>query len=455
MRETHDQVCAREGVFDKAIEMIREAKRLGYHVTTNTTVFKETSVEEIEELCELVTGLGIDGLMVSPGYHYESVKENIFLTRQEIQKKFERVLELSKKYPLSSTPMYLEFAAGKRDYDCSPWSTVTFTPKGWKAPCYLIGEEYIPELERLLEQDRLGLLGVAPGPPLRQLRDALGVRGLRRARAAQEPEGPGAHGRLEPARVNREALVDVLIVAAMPEELAPLRATLADRRRALGSRSSAADLALESGWLGGRRVALAVTGDGARNARAGPPPRCSRRRARVADRDRRGGGALPGPAPRRSGGGRAGSCAATAPRSGRPAPGRRGRGRRGRDRGVVVSAARIADTVAEKRRLLERRLRGDARRDGTEPAVVDLESAASRRRRRRRPPLARPARGQRHRRRGAAGAAQPVPSTTAARFGAGGCWSGSSHSPRRCPACSSCAGACATRPRGWDRPSPP
>ena len=42
MRETHDYVCAREGVFDKAIEMIREAKRLGYHVMTNTTVFKET-----------------------------------------------------------------------------------------------------------------------------------------------------------------------------------------------------------------------------------------------------------------------------------------------------------------------------------------------------------------------------------------------------------------------------
>jgi hopanoid biosynthesis associated radical SAM protein HpnH len=143
MRETHDHVCAREGVFDKAIAMIREAKRLGYQVTTNTTVFKETAIEEIEELCELVTGLGIDGLMVSPGYHYESVNEDIFLTRKEIQKKFERVLDLAKKYPLSSTPMYLEFAAGKRDYDCSPWSTVTFTPRGWKAPCYLIGEEYI------------------------------------------------------------------------------------------------------------------------------------------------------------------------------------------------------------------------------------------------------------------------------------------------------------------------
>jgi hypothetical protein len=38
--------------------------------------------------------------------------------------------------------MYLEFAAGKRDYDCSPWSTVTFTPRGWKGPCYLIGETF-------------------------------------------------------------------------------------------------------------------------------------------------------------------------------------------------------------------------------------------------------------------------------------------------------------------------
>src|SRR5260221_318398 len=123
MRQTHDQVCAREGVFDKAVEMIREAKRLGYHVMTNTTVFKNTAVEEIEELCAFLTQLGVDGLLLSPGYHYESVESDIFLTRQEIQKKFQRVLELSKRYPLNSTPMYLEFAAGQREYDCSPWST--------------------------------------------------------------------------------------------------------------------------------------------------------------------------------------------------------------------------------------------------------------------------------------------------------------------------------------------
>ena len=145
MRETHDEVCARPGVFDTAIRMIREAKRLGYHVTTNTTVYKNTSIDEIEELCELCTGLGVDGLLISPGYHYESVAEDIFLTRQEIQRKFRRVLELSKRYRLQSTPMYLEFAAGEREYDCSPWSTVTFTPRGWKRPCYLIGESYVAD----------------------------------------------------------------------------------------------------------------------------------------------------------------------------------------------------------------------------------------------------------------------------------------------------------------------
>jgi hopanoid biosynthesis associated radical SAM protein HpnH len=142
MKATHDMVCARAGVFDKAIEMIKQAKQLGYHVTTNTTVFKETEMEEIEELCKLTDEIGVDGLMISPGYHYESVETDIFLSKQEIQTKFKQVLELSKKYRLMSTPMYLEFTAGMRDYNCSPWSTVTRTPRGWKGPCYLIGMKY-------------------------------------------------------------------------------------------------------------------------------------------------------------------------------------------------------------------------------------------------------------------------------------------------------------------------
>lgn len=147
MRETHDKVCAREGVFDKAVEMIREGKRRGYDVITNTTVFKETDVEEVRELCELLTELGVDGIMVAPGYHYESVARDIFLVRGEIQEKFKKLLGLSKQYKFTSTPMFMEFAAGLRDYPCSPWSTVTYTPNGWKGPCYLIGKKYSETFE--------------------------------------------------------------------------------------------------------------------------------------------------------------------------------------------------------------------------------------------------------------------------------------------------------------------
>ena len=142
MRETHDRICAREGVFDKAIEMIQEAKARGYRVITNTTVFKETDIDEIEELCNLLTSFGIDGMLISPGYQYESVEDNIFLTRQDTHTKFARILELSHKHRLQSTPMFLEFAAGKRDYLCSPWSTATYTPKGWQGPCYLISKQH-------------------------------------------------------------------------------------------------------------------------------------------------------------------------------------------------------------------------------------------------------------------------------------------------------------------------
>jgi hopanoid biosynthesis associated radical SAM protein HpnH len=147
MRETHDKVCARQGVFDKAVAMIREGKRRGYDVITNTTVFKETDVEEVRELCELLTEIGVDGILVSPGYHYESVARDIFLVRGEIQEKFKRLLGLSKQYKFTSTPMFMEFAAGLRDYACSPWSTVTYTPNGWKGPCYLIGKTYSETFE--------------------------------------------------------------------------------------------------------------------------------------------------------------------------------------------------------------------------------------------------------------------------------------------------------------------
>jgi hopanoid biosynthesis associated radical SAM protein HpnH len=148
MRETHDYVCNKEGVFDKAVAMIKEAKQRGYTVMINTTVFKETAVQEVEEMCRMVESLKADGILVSPGYEYESVEADVFLTKDQIHEKFTKIREFSGRYKINATPLFLEFAAGMRELPCSPWSTVNYTPKGWKAPCYLIdGEGYYARWE--------------------------------------------------------------------------------------------------------------------------------------------------------------------------------------------------------------------------------------------------------------------------------------------------------------------
>ncbi|MEO8605387.1 MAG: adenosyl-hopene transferase HpnH [bacterium] len=145
MRDTHDFVVRRAGVFDQAIAMIREGKRRGYSMCTNTTVYRETDMAEIEAMCAMLTGLGVDGILLAPGYRYEKVSGDHFMYRDEIHKKFQGVLALAQRYPIASTPMFLQFAAGQRDYTCTPWGNPTRTPKGWKGPCYLIEDQYYPK----------------------------------------------------------------------------------------------------------------------------------------------------------------------------------------------------------------------------------------------------------------------------------------------------------------------
>ncbi|MCL5283409.1 MAG: adenosyl-hopene transferase HpnH [Armatimonadetes bacterium] len=142
MRHTHDMVCNRPGVFDKAVEMLREAKQRGYITMVNTTVFKQTDVDEVEELCKLAADLKSDSILISPGYEYESVKEDVFLSKEQIHEKFRQIRTFANRYRISASPLFLEFAAGLRELPCAPWSTVNYTPIGWKAPCYLIGEKY-------------------------------------------------------------------------------------------------------------------------------------------------------------------------------------------------------------------------------------------------------------------------------------------------------------------------
>jgi len=138
MRETHDRVVDRKGVFDTCIRMVKLLKEKGYWVQTNTTVFRETTADEIEEMVTLLGTLGVDGMLLSPGYHYQVLTNDIYLKSDETPEKFRRVKKLADDYKIINTPIYLEYLTGERDLLCSPWTTVTRNPRGWKGPCYLI-----------------------------------------------------------------------------------------------------------------------------------------------------------------------------------------------------------------------------------------------------------------------------------------------------------------------------
>ena len=64
---THDLIVEREGVFKECVEAIKMAKILGYQVATNTTVYKETDVAEIEDMFKFLSSLEVDGHTISPG----------------------------------------------------------------------------------------------------------------------------------------------------------------------------------------------------------------------------------------------------------------------------------------------------------------------------------------------------------------------------------------------------
>ena len=138
MKETHDRVVDRQGVFDTCVRMIKLLKEKGYRVQTNTTVFRETTADELEELIKMLTGLEVDGMLLTPGYHYQVLSNDIYLKNGETPLKFQRVKKLASSHKIINTPIYLQFLAGERDLLCSPWTTVTRNPQGWKGPCYLI-----------------------------------------------------------------------------------------------------------------------------------------------------------------------------------------------------------------------------------------------------------------------------------------------------------------------------
>ena len=152
LEETHDRILERKGAFRAALSAIDTAKSRGYRVCTNTTIFRDTDLLEIELLFAKLTEMGVDGLLVAPGFDYEAVGDDIFLARREIEQKFQQIYKMSRRFHFWSTPMYLRFLKGEKLLQCTPWGNPTRNPLGWKAPCYLITDAHYPTYREMMEK---------------------------------------------------------------------------------------------------------------------------------------------------------------------------------------------------------------------------------------------------------------------------------------------------------------
>jgi len=161
---THDRYAGREGVFATAMDAISAAKRRGFRVMVNTTLYKGTDVAETVQLFELLAQIPVDGIMVAPAFCFEEVDADLFLNRSEAIARFGPIYDLRHRVPFANTPLYLEFLAGKRELACIPWSTPTRNPRGWRQPCYLLADNYCPSFQALMEETRWEAYGAGNDP---------------------------------------------------------------------------------------------------------------------------------------------------------------------------------------------------------------------------------------------------------------------------------------------------
>ncbi len=148
----HDAIIGKPGGFRKALESVKAAKAMGYRVSTNTTVYRDSSVADIAALFQQLTIAGVDGIIVAPGFSYEEVVRDVFLSRNEIVKKFQEISAWERDFPIISNPLYLEFVSGKRSLKCTPWGSPTRNSQGWKSPCYLITDTHNSTFDELMER---------------------------------------------------------------------------------------------------------------------------------------------------------------------------------------------------------------------------------------------------------------------------------------------------------------
>jgi hopanoid biosynthesis associated radical SAM protein HpnH len=167
-RERHDESVCREGVFDQAVAAIKAATARGFRVTINCTLFDGEDPAEVADFFDMVSGLDVEGITVSPGYSYEHApNQDVFLGRNSSRNLFRDIFRRGKKrgWRFNHSSLFLDFLAGNQRYQCTPWSNPTYNIFGWQKPCYLMAEEgYTDSFAKLMNETHWERYGTGRHP---------------------------------------------------------------------------------------------------------------------------------------------------------------------------------------------------------------------------------------------------------------------------------------------------
>lgn len=157
LKERHDASVCKEGVFEKAVGAIRQARARGFRVTANCTLFQGEDPEEVAEFFDFCMDLGVEGITVSPGFSYEKApRQDVFMPSKKGKEMFREIFRLGqkrvRKWKFNQSSLFLNFLAGNEQYQCTAWSNPTYNIFGWQRPCYLlVNEGYTKTFKELME----------------------------------------------------------------------------------------------------------------------------------------------------------------------------------------------------------------------------------------------------------------------------------------------------------------
>jgi hopanoid biosynthesis associated radical SAM protein HpnH len=149
----HDARSGRAGLFTEAMDGIRAAKNAGFFVVVTSTVYPNTDMADLQTLYERLHANHVDGYMLTPYYPTEKLCcEGSAKFREKTRQSYREASVRLGAYNLMTSPMYLEYLRGEREFDCSVWASPVYGPQGWSGPCYLQNLGYAQSYKELIEE---------------------------------------------------------------------------------------------------------------------------------------------------------------------------------------------------------------------------------------------------------------------------------------------------------------